>query len=116
MSTHSRSPGSAPWISIGPLSMCATFRLTSRTSFAESLLPSWASVHSRHSTRNSLPGLTEAADGMSGCHLLWPGTAWSAIDLDWSTLNTTSGIGILLSFVPPTPQLPLEGHTDRPRL
>jgi len=59
---------------------------------------------------------TMATVGTSGCHLLWPGTAWSAIDLDWSTLNTTSGIGILLSFVPPTPQLPLEGHTDRPRL
>jgi len=41
-----------------------------------------------------LPGLTEAATGISGCHRLWPGTAWSAMDLDWSTLNTTSGIGI----------------------
>ena len=39
------------------------------------ILASWESVHSRHSTRNSLPGLTEAAGGMSGCHLLWPGTA-----------------------------------------
>jgi hypothetical protein len=24
---------------------------------------------------------------------LWPGTAWSRIGFDWSTLNTTSGIG-----------------------
>src|SRR5215207_8912520 len=29
---------------------------------------------------------------MSGCQRLWPGTAWSRMDLDWSTLNTTSGI------------------------
>ena len=46
--------------------MWQTLRSTSRTSLAESLLPSWASVHSRHSIRNSLPGLTEAAAGMSG--------------------------------------------------
>ncbi len=76
----------------GPLSMCATPRLTSRTSLAESLLPICASVHSRHSTRKSLPGRTELAGGMSGCQRLWPGTAWSAIDLDWSTENATSGI------------------------
>ena len=75
MSTTSRSPGSAPWTSIGPLSMCATVRSTSRTSLDESLLPSCASVHSRHSTRNSLPGVTDAAGGMSGCQRLWPGTA-----------------------------------------
>ena len=55
---------------MGPLSMCATLRLTSRTSFDESLLPSWASVHSRHSTRNSEPGRTDAAAGMSGCQRL----------------------------------------------
>jgi hypothetical protein len=77
---------------MGPLSMWAWVRLTSRTSLAESLLPSWASVHSRHSTRNSLPGRTEAAGGMSGCQRLWPGTAWSRMDLDWSTLKTTSGM------------------------
>src|SRR3954470_23205063 len=76
--------------------MWQTVRSTSRTSLAESLLPSCASVHSRHSTRNSLPGVTDAAGGMSGCQRLWPGTAWSAIDLDWSTLKTTSGIGVLL--------------------
>src|SRR5215204_630231 len=76
--------------------MCATVRSTSRTSLDESLLPSCASVHSRHSTRNSLPGATEAAGGMSGCQRLWPGTAWSAIDFDWSTLKTTSGMGVLL--------------------
>ena len=98
MSTTSRSPGSAPSISIGPLSMWQTLRSTSRTSLAESLLPSWASVHSRHSTRNSLPGLTDAAAGMSGCHRLWPGTAWSAIDFDWSTLNMTSGMGAPFSL------------------
>jgi hypothetical protein len=33
---------------------------------AESLLPSWASVHSRHSS----PGRTEATAGISGCHRL----------------------------------------------
>jgi hypothetical protein len=33
---------------------------------------------------------------MSGCQRLWPGTAWSAIDFDWSTLKTTSGMGVLL--------------------
>ena len=92
MSTTSRSPGSAPWISIGPLSMWAWVRSTSRTSLAESLLPSWASVHSRRSTRNSLPGWTEAAGGTSGCQRLCPGTAWSRMDLDWSTLKTTSGM------------------------
>ena len=92
MSTTSRSPGSAPWISMGPLSMWAWVRSTSRTSLAESLLPSWASVHSRHSTRNSLPGCTKAALGLSGCQRLWPGTAWSRMDLDWSTLKTTSGM------------------------
>ena len=91
MSTTSRSPGSAPSTSMGPLSMCATLRFTSRTSLDESLLPSCESVHSRHSTRNSEPGRTEAAEGMSGCHRLCPGTAWSRIDLDWSTLNSTSG-------------------------
>src|SRR5215218_8422255 len=92
MSTTSRSPGSAPWISMGPLSMWARVRSTSRTSLAESLLPSWASVHSRHSTRNSLPGWTDAAGGMSGCQRLWPGTALSRMYLDWSTLKTTSGM------------------------
>src|SRR6476661_9331547 len=91
MSTTSRLPGSAPSTSMGPLSMCATLRSTSRTSLDESLLPSCASVHSRHSTRNSEPGRAEAAEGMSGCHRLCPGTAWSRIDLDWSTLNSTSG-------------------------
>ena len=54
---------------------------------------SCASVHSRHSTRNSLPGWTVAAGGTSGCQRLWPGTAWSRMDFDWSTLNTTSGMG-----------------------
>jgi hypothetical protein len=29
---------------------------------------------------------------MSGCQRLWPGTAWSRMDLDWSTLKTTSGM------------------------
>ena len=85
----SRSPGSAPSTSIGPLSTWQKSRLTSRTSFALSLLPSCASVHSRHSTRNSLPGLTDEAEGTSGCHLLCSGTAWSAADLDWSTSNAT---------------------------
>src|SRR5689334_411346 len=100
MSTTSRSPGSAPSISTGPLSMCATLRSTSRTSLAEALLPSWPSVHSRHSIRNSEPGRTEAADGMSGCHRVWPGTAWSRIDFDWSTLNSTSGtVGSLDEFL-----------------
>src|SRR4029450_3452397 len=92
MSTTSRSPGSAPWTSVGPLSMWAWVRSTSRTSLAESLLPSWASVHSRHSTRNSLPGRTKAALGISGCQRLCPGTSWSRMDLDWSTLKTTSGM------------------------
>src|SRR3954463_2621509 len=46
MSTTSRSPGSAPSTSTGPLSMCATVRSTSRTSFEESLLGGWASGHS----------------------------------------------------------------------
>src|SRR5262245_42848538 len=100
MSTTSRSPGSAPSIATGPLSMCATPRLTSRTSLAESLLPICASVHSRHSTRNSLPGLTDDTAGMSGCQRLWPGTAWSAIDLDWSTLKATSGICFLSRLSP----------------
>ncbi len=76
----SRSPGSAPSISMGPLSMWHGLRLTSRTSLALSLLPICESVHSRHSTRNSLPGLTELTDGMSGCQRLWPGTAWSGMD------------------------------------
>ena len=87
MSTTSRSPGSAPSISTGPLRTWQASRLTSRTSFALSLFPSWASVHSRHSTRNSLPGLTDEAEGTSGCHRLWSGTAWSAADFDWSTSN-----------------------------
>src|SRR5829696_2884323 len=95
MSTISRSPASAPWTSIGPLSMWQIDRSTSRTSLAESLLPSCASVHSRHSTRKSLPGDTDAAGGMSGCQRLWPGTAWSAMDFDWTTLKTTSGIDVL---------------------
>ncbi len=74
--------------------MCARLRSTSRTSLAESLLPICASVHSRHSIRNSLPGLTVAAAGMSGCQRLWPGTACSAIGLDWSTEKTTSGMAV----------------------
>ena len=94
MSTTSRSPGSAPSTAIGPESMCARFRSTSRTSLAESELAICASVHSRHSTRNSLPGRTDAAGGMSGCQRLWPGTACSAIGLDWSTEKTTSGMTV----------------------
>ena len=93
MSTTSRSPGWAPSTAIGPLSMWATVRSTSRTSLESSVFLSCASVHSRHSTRNSLPGWTVAAGGTSGCQRLWPGTAWSRMDFDWSTLNTTSGMG-----------------------
>src|SRR4030095_15942858 len=124
MSTTSRSPGSAPWISMGPLSMWARVRSTSRTSLAESLLPSWASVHSRHSTRNSLPGCTKAALGMSGCQRLCPGTAWSRMDLDWSTLNTTSGMsGTFLAGLRLSGALALgcdlwavgSGHAHQPR-
>ncbi len=101
MSTTSRSPGSAPSTRTGPDSMCARLRSTSRTSLAESLLPICASVHSRHSIRNSLPGLTVAAAGMSGCQRLWPGTACSAIGLDWSTENTTSGMAVAsLDYLP----------------
>jgi hypothetical protein len=29
---------------------------------------------------------------------LWPGTAWSRMDFDWSTLNTTSGMDALSSL------------------
>ena len=92
MSTTSRSPGSAPSTATGPLSTWQGARFTSRTSLDESLLVIWASVHSRHSTRNSLPGWTDEAGGMSGCQRLWPGTACSAIGFDWSTENATSGM------------------------
>ena len=79
---------------MGPESMWAWERSTSRTSLAESLLPIWPSVHSLHSMRMSVPGLMVTAAGMSGCHRLWPGTAWSRMDLLWSTLKTTSGMGL----------------------
>ena len=64
----------------------------SRMSLAESSLRTWPSVQSLHSIRNTSPGRTEEAAGMSGCHRLCPGTSWSRIDLDWSTRNTVSGM------------------------
>ena len=82
MSTTSRSPGWAPSTSIGPDSMCARVRSTSRTSLAESLLPIWASVHSRHSTRNSLPGTDTDGGRDVGVPAVVAGHGLVGIDLD----------------------------------
>src|SRR3712207_8726363 len=80
--------------------MWAWERSTSRTSLAEWLWPTWPSVHPRHSTRKSCPGRTVTAGGMSGCQRLWPGTAWSRMDLLWSTVNTTSGMAVSSHWAP----------------
>src|SRR3954449_7291113 len=95
MSTTSRSPGSAPSIANGPLSMWHGSMFMSRMSSASSLLRTWASVQSLHSIRYVEPGATVAAGGMSGCQRLWPGTAWSRIDTLRSRLisKMTSGTG-----------------------
>src|SRR5919206_3223407 len=63
-------------------------------SSAESSLWTVPSNHSRHSRRNSEPGLTVATGGTSGCQRLCGGTRWAKKDLDWSTLNSTSGMGL----------------------
>src|SRR4051794_30983992 len=95
MSTTSRSPGSAPSIANGPLSMWHGSMFMSRMSSASSLLRTWSSVQSLHSIRYVEPGATVAAGGMSGCQRLWPGTVWSRIDALRSRLisKMTSGTG-----------------------
>src|SRR3954470_8936003 len=95
MSTTSMSPGSAPSMANGPLSMWHGSMFMSRMSSASSVLRTWSSVQSLHSIRYVAPGATVLAGGMSGCQRLWPGTVWSRIDTLRSRLisKMTSGTG-----------------------
>src|SRR5258705_11399753 len=73
MVTASTSPGFAPLTNSGPVSGWMRFRLAPATVARVEVRPNGLSNASRVSKITVSPGFADAADLMSGCHLLWQG-------------------------------------------
>src|SRR5258705_6666029 len=71
MVTASTSPGFAPLTNGGPVSGWMRFRLAPATVARVEVRPNGLSNASRVSKITVSPGFADAADLMSGCHLLW---------------------------------------------